>query len=124
MLDERDGVNKLIESNVRFTQPNSLIAAAGIDLPWMAYRDALGLPYAAPERFRTGVRLWDPKMDLRAYRQLRDRGEITLGEWLGSLRPAHLDSLSIRDPMPTLVPLSRALRRRLAARSRGGAGSA
>ena len=125
MLDPRDGVNKLIECNVRFTQPNSLIAAAGIDLPWIAYRDAAGLPAEpAPGGFREGVRLWDPQKDLRAFRELRARGEITLAGWIGSLRPAHLDTLSLSDPLPTLVPLSRALRRRVAgiARRRGPSG--
>jgi predicted ATP-grasp superfamily ATP-dependent carboligase len=114
MRDDRDGVDKLIECNVRFTQPISLIAAAGIDLPWLVYRQAAGLPYEVPRGFRQGVRLWDPQKDLQAFRELRDRGEITLGGWLRTLRPARLDSLSVRDPMPSAVPLSRALRRKAA----------
>jgi predicted ATP-grasp superfamily ATP-dependent carboligase len=113
--DPRDGVSRLIECNVRFTQPNSLIAAAGIDLPWIAYRDAAGLAPEPVAGFRRGVRLWDPVRDVRAYRELRERGEITFARWLGSLRPAHLDTLSPDDPMPTLVPLGRAIRRRAAA---------
>jgi predicted ATP-grasp superfamily ATP-dependent carboligase len=124
MRDPRDGVDRLIECNVRFTQPNSLIAMAGIDLAWLAYRDALGLPYSVPEGFRSGVRLWDPRRDLTAYRELRERGDITLWEWLSTLRPAHLDSLSLSDPLPTLVPWARGLRRRIGAVSRRGTGSA
>ena len=124
ILDPVDGVNKLIECNVRFTQPHSLIATAGVDLPWIAYRDAAGLP---PEPvaggFRAGVRLWDPQKDLRAYRELRACGELTFAGWIGSLRPAHLDTLSVRDPLPTLVPLARAVRRRAAGIVRRGGSS-
>lgn len=119
--DPRDGVDKLIECNVRFTQPNSLIVAAGVDLPWIAYLDASGERPEPVPGFRSGVRLWDPQRDYRAYRQLRERGELSFGGWLASLRPAHLDTLSLDDPMPTIVPLARAAGRR--ARRRGPRGA-
>ena len=99
---------------MRFTQPNSLIATAGVGTP-------LGSPTATPPGcprapvaggFPRGRAALGPEKAVRAYRELRARGELTFAGWIGSLRPAHLDTLSVRDPMPTLVPLARAVRRR------------
>jgi D-aspartate ligase len=114
MLDARDGVLKLMEANVRFTQPNSLLSAAGVDLAALVYSRAAGLPYDPPRGFRCGLRLWDPVRDVKAYRELRARGEIDLWRWLASLRPARLDTFSADDPMPTIAPLASWLRGRVA----------
>lgn len=47
MRDLRDEVYKLLEVNPRFKGWHSLAIAAGIDLPYLWYRDAIGKPVQA-----------------------------------------------------------------------------
>jgi predicted ATP-grasp superfamily ATP-dependent carboligase len=102
-LDERDGRLKLIECNVRFVSPNPLLIASGLDLaPWI-YRRAVGLPAGTLPEWKTGVRLLDPRRDFAAYRALARAGEITLPQWLRSLRPARTFWFRPYDPMPTVA---------------------
>jgi predicted ATP-grasp superfamily ATP-dependent carboligase len=102
-LDERDGRLKLIECNGRFVGPNEVLVGSGLDLaPWV-YRRAVGLPAGALPEGRAGVRLWDPRRDFAAYRSLGRAGEITLWQWLRSLRPARPFWFRPDDPMPTIA---------------------
>lgn len=115
--DPRDGQYKLIECNARFTAATSLVAASGIDLAELVYRQVVGLPQRGNLMFRDGVRLWDPVGDLAAYRDLRDRGEMTAMQWLRSLmHRQNLPLWSWRDPVPAVLnvgPMMRALTPRL-----------
>jgi len=52
--DARSGACKLIEINPRFWDQHGLGRAIGVDLPWLAYRDGIGLP--APPRRAPAVR--------------------------------------------------------------------
>ncbi|TAM83905.1 MAG: hypothetical protein EPN47_03590 [Acidobacteria bacterium] len=106
--DHRDGQLKLIECNARFTAANSLVARAGIDLGNLVYNRIVGIPQPPLKSFRTGLRMWDPLRDFRAFLELRERGEMTLIEWLGSImHRASISYFSWRDPLPSLVRLSR-----------------
>lgn len=84
--DPRDGLYKLIEANVRFGMWDGLGVRCGVDLPYIAYRDALGLPQEPQLECRTGVIWVDGQRDLRAAIEYRRRGELSLGQWLRSLR--------------------------------------
>ncbi len=109
--DERDGQLKLIECNVRFTAANSLVARAGFDLGNFVYNRIVGIPQPPLTTFRTGLRMWDPLRDYRAFLELRARGEMTLIEWLASIM--HRTSISYfswRDPLPSLVRLTKRAR--------------
>ena len=109
--DERDGQLKLIECNARFTAANRLVAKAGFDLGCFVYNRIVGIPQPPLTEFRTGLRMWDPLRDFRAFLELRQRGEITLIQWLGSIM--HRTSISYfswRDPLPSLVRLSKRAR--------------
>lgn len=109
--DERDGQLKLIECNVRFTAANSLVAKAGFDLGNFVYNRIVGIPQPPLTTFRTGLRMWDPLRDFRAFLELRKRGEMSLIEWLSSImHPATISYFSWRDPLPSLVRLSRRAR--------------
>lgn len=48
ILDSRDGEYKLIDLNTRAWKWIGLPIASGVDLPHLAYADALGTPYEAP----------------------------------------------------------------------------
>lgn len=113
-LDRRDGQLKLIECNARFTAANGLVAKAGLDLSSLVYNRLVGLPLPPLDHYRDGLTLWDPARDLRACRELRRRGELSLTGWLRSvMRPHMFPAFSWRDPQPALVRLKRRLWGRL-----------
>lgn len=104
--DERDGQLKLMECNARFTAANSLVARAGFDLGNFVYNRIVGIPQTPLTDFRTGLRLWDPLRDFRAFLELRKRGELTFMQWLASvMHRSSIAYFSWRDPLPSLVRL-------------------
>jgi predicted ATP-grasp superfamily ATP-dependent carboligase len=106
--DARDGQLKLIECNHRFTAAYELVRHAGIDVARLAYNRAAGLPDPPLDSYRTGVTMWHPVEDARAFAAYRGSGELTLRAWLRSLaRPQHFPLFSWRDPKPSLMSISR-----------------
>jgi D-aspartate ligase len=110
--DPHDGELKLLECNPRFHLTIELPIACGLDVPLYAYRRLCGEEPARPVQTRGGLRLWHPLPDFRAYRILRDEGELTLGGWLRSI--AHRQRFTVfaaDDPRPSLVVNARTVRR-------------
>lgn len=110
--DPDDGEYKLLECNPRFHLTIELPIACGLDVPLYAYRRVCGEEPERPVQHRHGLRLWHPLPDFRAYRVLREEGELTLGGWLRSL--AHRQRFTVfaaGDPWPSLVLNARTLRR-------------
>jgi predicted ATP-grasp superfamily ATP-dependent carboligase len=102
--DERDGRLKLIECNARFTAANCLVADSGFDLGLFVYNRLVGRPQPPLTHYVRGMRLWSPWRDLKAFLELRRRGELTLWQWLGSvLRPHTVPYFRWYDPLPTVV---------------------
>lgn len=102
--DVRDGRLKLIECNARFTAADALLAAAGIDLARYVYLRVIGAEPKPPERYRTGLRMIHHMIDLRAFLELRRRGDLRLRTWLGSLAvPQTFSTFRWTDPVPALV---------------------
>ena len=83
--DPRDGVYKLIEFNVRFGLWDALGARCGVNLAYMAYRDALGLPVEPRLSHRTGVKWVSIERDLSAFKLYRRERGMTTAAWLRSL---------------------------------------
>jgi D-aspartate ligase len=104
--DPESGEYKLIEINARATNAVALPIACGVDLPYLAFADALGEPLAPVTRWKTGVKwLWFTA-DLWAARQLMQRGELKFGEWLRSLRGKKVYPVYAADDiLPFLVEL-------------------
>jgi predicted ATP-grasp superfamily ATP-dependent carboligase len=102
--DGRDGLLKLIECNPRFTAANEQVRAAGIDFALIAYNTRVGSPIPAAKSFRDGLGLWLVVDDVRAFRDYRERGELTTRAWLKTLihRQAPL-MFSWSDPKPSLM---------------------
>jgi D-aspartate ligase len=94
--DPRDGTLKLIEVNPRLWEWHGLAVASGVDLPLLAYRDAMG-ENVAPVQMR----------------RERLRWAITLarGTRPAPQRPPYVDAMWARDdPRPALVHLARVIR--------------
>jgi predicted ATP-grasp superfamily ATP-dependent carboligase len=111
-LDPRDGEYKIIECNHRFTAASDLVRHAGIDMPLIAYRRALGMPVEPVRGYRVGARMWHPVEDLRALRGYRQEGTLSAGGWLRSLwHRQHFPLLSLDDPGPSMASLGVKVRR-------------
>lgn len=117
--DVRTGAYLIIEPNVgRPTGRSACAEAAGVELLYTMYCDAVGLPL--PERrvqaFR-GVKWVYLRRDLQAALHHWRRGDLTLGAWLRSLRGPKVEALwSWRDPVPFWADLAHAARVALAGR--------
>jgi D-aspartate ligase len=101
--DARNGELKLIECNHRFTAPTELLRLAGLDLAVFVYDQLRGRRPATSGAYRDGVRLWLPVEDVRAFRQMRRSGDLTLGQWVASIsRPKHTPMFRWSDPQPAV----------------------
>jgi predicted ATP-grasp superfamily ATP-dependent carboligase len=113
-VDPASGEPLLLEVNARATNTSALPPACGVDLPWMAFADALGERVEPVTRWQTGVKwLWLSE-DIWAARQLGLRPL----EWLKSLRGRKACAVyAADDPWPFLVDagvfVTKALGRRL-----------
>jgi predicted ATP-grasp superfamily ATP-dependent carboligase len=109
--DERDGTFRIIEVNARPYWLIAHTATAGMDLPWLAYLDAQGLPLPPMEQQVGRYGMYEvPEISalIRAWvRGRRPEGPI-VAPWL---RGDHT-LLWASDPLPGVFDLSRATRRR------------
>lgn len=99
----------LLEINPRVSQWGFFTTRCGVNLPWLAYCDLLGIdPGPLPVR-RVGWRFVDSTRDLKAYRQYRDEGSLTFVAYMRTLLRWRLihQSLDWRDPVPGLSLLWR-----------------
>jgi predicted ATP-grasp superfamily ATP-dependent carboligase len=104
-LDDRDGRYKLLDFNARTWGYHSLGACAGVDFPYLLYRDQLG-EAVEPCRAADGVRWVRLVTDLpTALVQLR-AGSLDWRSYLRSLGSANVEAVFSRDdPLPGLVEL-------------------
>jgi D-aspartate ligase len=84
--DPRDEQYKLIEFNARFGLWDALSIRCGIDIPYIAYCDAQGLPVRAQHQYREGVIWVDFQRDVRAFLIYHQRQQLRLVDWLRTLR--------------------------------------
>ena len=120
----RDGRYVVIEPNIgRPTGRSATAEAAGVELLYAMYCDALGLPLPGGlEQRYEGVKWIDHRKDVQAALFQWRRGELTLRDWARSWRGRKASAvLSWRDPVPFVVDLARSagkLGRLLAPRGR------
>ena len=103
--DERDGGYKLLDVNGRFWTWCGIGARAGVDFPYLAWRQAMG-ETVSPCRARPGVGWMHTSRDLMAaYREMRN-GALGLRDYLTSIgKPTTFASFALDDPLPALVEL-------------------
>ncbi len=83
--DVNRGEPLIYEINGRLPMVHSAFQAAGVDLPWLMYQDLIGHP-TTPPRVRYPHAKWiSLRSDVRALRQYRRAGELTIPQWLRSL---------------------------------------
>jgi D-aspartate ligase len=118
--DARTGLLYTLEINARFTLWNVLGAAAGTNLPLVAYDYLVHGHTTAPPaglgertRRRRWLNFYD---DYQAFREQRARGELSLGRWLYSLADPTIvhEIFAFTDPGPFAHWLTRFLRARFA----------
>jgi predicted ATP-grasp superfamily ATP-dependent carboligase len=114
--DARDGVSKLLEVNGRFWGSLQLAVDAGVDFPYLLYRQAIDGDVDPVFTYRVGVRLrwWLGDVDWLLLR-LREKGTAArpLRAVQEFLRPsgtrARAEILRRDDPMPATVELAQYL---------------
>lgn len=95
-LDARDGRFKLIEVNPRLWEWHGLAAACGVDLPHIAYLDAIGRK-PSPVTMREDGKRWAITLARHAMPRFQ--------------RPPYVDAMWARDdPRPAVVHLARVVR--------------
>ena len=103
--DAKDGQFKLIEINARSAAQASLPIDSGVDLPYIAYRDALRKPVQPVSSYRQGVKWVNLAGDFIAFLEHQRRGQLRLREWLSSLRDVRSYAyFAWDDPMPAVSP--------------------
>ena len=119
--DELSGEYFIIEPNIgRPTGRAALAEAAGVELLFTMYCDALGrpLPRNRQQTYR-GVKWIHILRDLQASFYYWRRGDLTFGDWWRSIRGRKVYAiLSWRDPMPFIAALVKAIPVILSARER------
>jgi predicted ATP-grasp superfamily ATP-dependent carboligase len=111
--DPADGELKLIEVNPRCGERVSLAIAAGSDVPYVAYRDALGDPPLPGRAHEIGVTWINTLNDCAAVLSHYRRAErLTWRRWVRSAVSAGSHAyLAVDDPVPCLENLLRIGRR-------------
>lgn len=104
--DPRDGVCKLLDVNARTWGYHSLGQSAGVDFPYLLYRDQIGARVEEAHA-RPGVRWIRLTTDMpNALRDIR-AGTLRPGDYLRSLRGVHTEAVfSLRDPVPGLYEIA------------------
>ena len=104
--DPRDGVCKLLDVNARTWAYHSVGRSAGVDFPYLMFRDQIGSPVEEVHA-RPGIRWIRLSTDIP--NALRDigAGRLRPGEYLRSLRGVNTEAVfSIDDPLPGLFEIA------------------
>ena len=105
MWDPRDEKYKLIEINARFWSWHSLAIAAGVDLPYLLYRDMLGHGVRIDD-FEDGVHWIRLLVDLPTSAVKIARGKIGIRTYLKSWKGKKTFAVwSLKDPLPFLAEM-------------------
>jgi D-aspartate ligase len=104
--DSRDGRYKLLDVNARTWGYHTLGQAAGVDFPYLLFRDQMGAPVEEVHA-RPGVRWIRLATDVpNAVRDIR-AGTLRPRDYLRSLRGVDTEAVfSLRDPLPACYELA------------------
>jgi len=104
--DPRDNKFKFIEINPRTGWQNRLAARCGVDLPYIAYMDAIGENVEKAISKKEGVKWLYMFYDIRSSFESMSKGELSIIEWINSLRGEKEYAIfAWDDPIPFFVSL-------------------
>jgi D-aspartate ligase len=104
--DPRSDTFKLLDFNARTWGYHTIAGKAGIDFPYLLFRQQLAQPIAS-RHARSGVRWVRILTDLPTALAEILRGRLRAGEYLRSLRRANVEAVFSReDPLPGLAELA------------------
>jgi predicted ATP-grasp superfamily ATP-dependent carboligase len=107
-LDPRDGRHKLIEVNPRCGDRVQLAIDAGVDMPFIAYQDALGGRLTTIDDYRVDLKWINLVNDFGAFLFWRRQGKMSFRQWWAAARASRSHAyLSWDDPMPFVLYLGR-----------------
>ncbi len=109
--DYRDGVFKIIEINARPWWYIAFAASCGVDVTWLAYRDALCLPVSPLGLYEAGCRCVYLINDLQAFGDRRYEDHLKFLPWARSVLGARHAVFAWDDPGPAIATATRALRK-------------
>lgn len=108
--DANDGQLKLMEINPRSISQTYHAVASGVDVPYIAYRDALGARVEPAMRFREGIKWLNFGLDLESFRAYRRERVLELAQWVQSWKGERCYAFfAWDDPMPGTVGLGQVL---------------
>lgn len=108
--DRRDGKLKITEATGGRTWfPHSLVTRSGINLPYIWYRDVLGLPVEKQTEFEEGIKWIHEERDLKTVQlYFLPEGRLTTRSWLESYRGKRTYAYAAwDDPKPFLNSVGR-----------------
>jgi predicted ATP-grasp superfamily ATP-dependent carboligase len=101
--DPRDGKYKLLDVNARPWGFHWIGSACGVDFPYLAFADQLGLPMEKTKA-PAGVGWFRFLTDIPTAISDLAHGSLSLGDYLRSLRTARVDAVfNWKDPLPFLA---------------------
>jgi D-aspartate ligase len=104
--DARDGRFMLIEINARPGNQNALATRCGVNLPYVAYMDAIGQGVAIPVADKREVKWLSLINDLRSASNGLFKRQLTLRDWVRSLQGEMVFAVfAWDDPLPFLMQL-------------------
>ena len=101
--DEKTGEFRLLEINARTSSWNQLPLACNINLPWLAWLDAVGKEMPACESQKDGVVYLYFRPDLSAMREYVKTGDWSWKKWLLSLLKVRVCQLYCRDDIKPFI---------------------
>jgi D-aspartate ligase len=110
--DRRDGKFKITEATGGRTWfPHSIVTRSGINLPWIMYRDLLGLPVERQTQFEEGIKWIHEERDLKTMLlYFLPEKEYSLWSWLRSYAGKRMYAYAAwDDPQPFLTSMRRIL---------------
>ncbi len=112
--DTRDGQFKMIEINSRITLQNLLADHCGINLPFIQYRDLIGIPLQFKNNYLEHKKWLWAEIDYEAFKQHKGNNELSWLNWLKSLAKCRSFAVfALDDIKPFLIDITNLLNRKL-----------